>query len=113
MFNFFRDLFHDLFGRGAGEIEDFGRQEPRDFGPDFDEEAPGYYDNEELSARLVELPEGMDAAEAPDVDAEVATTKHEFLTIEEAMEYCEPAPLNILKIYITPDGEIEVWRFPS
>ena len=105
-------MFNDIFGGGdEGDVVDFG---PAGDSVNFDEGielAPNSdFEQEELIERLLDNPEDLTPEQ---LGAEVAATRYTFQDIESAMNYVEPAPMNVLKIYITPQGDIEVWRFPS
>ena len=101
-----------MFGGGnEGDVVDFGpASDEVNFNEDIELAPDSDYDQEELLERLLDNPQDLTPQQ---LGAEEAATRYTFADIESAMNYVEPAPMNVLKIYITPDGDIEVWRFPS
>jgi len=113
MANFFdnaRDWFKRNFGSGDdNEIVDFSGP-PDEANFDEEREPDNSYHWDELTERLLDNPDDLTPEQ---YGAELAGKKYELGTIQDAMNYCQGTPMNVLKIYITPDGKVEVWRFPS
>jgi len=45
--------------------------------------------------------------------SEYATGQYTIAQFEDAVNYCREAPPGILKLMVLPDGQIEIYRYPS
>jgi len=101
MFDYFKSLFDDFFGKDDDD-------EPGGFSPDDDDisfspstDGFDFSSYIELEDRLIENDEGGEFV-------------NDFFSLSDAVSYVEGTPENVLKINIEPDGEIyHVYRFAS
>lgn len=103
------------FWRWIIDRHDQKDNEERPFaGDDFSDEMPSDFDFEpddfgDLSDVLLMSREEAQIA----TDSELATQAYTVNEISDAINYCRDAPPGILKMLVLPDGEIEIYRFPS
>lgn len=105
MFDFFKDIFNDWFGKGDDDDNDkdfswggVGGDDSVGWGGDF--QAEEYRDLDGLEDRIIDTP-GDEYVQ-------------EFYDINALMEYVEGTPETVLKFYVDPEEEVYyVYRFDS
>jgi hypothetical protein len=101
IFDFFKDIFDGVFGGGDDEIYNWSNSDDAPMswssGDDFGDMSSIWV----IEERLIDDYQGGEL------------TGTSFADLQGALDYVEGTPENVLKIFISDDGEFYVYRFPS